>query len=60
MSCDDPIIADILCWLNGIKFLNGSKNIPFSLNKHPEIKNYLRSYLSDKAVDIENSIVNLK
>lgn len=60
MNCDDPIMADILSWLNGVKFLNGAKNIPFSLNKHPRIKDYMRSYLSDKAIDIENTIVNFQ
>lgn len=60
MNFDDPIIADIYMWLQGIKFLNGAKQIPVSLFKHPEIKKYLNAYLSDKAVDIENTISTLK
>lgn len=57
---DDPIIAAIFQWLQGIKFLSGSKQIPVSLFKHPDIKKYLTQYLSDKAVDIENTISTLK
>lgn len=56
----DPIMADIISWLNGVKLVNGGKNIGFSLNKHPKIKEYIRSYLADQAIDIENTIANLK
>lgn len=60
MNCDDPIMADIIQWLYGVKLLNGGKNLSISLMKHPKIKDYLRQYLSDKALDIENTIANLK
>lgn len=60
MNCSDPIIADIFNWLSLKKICNGGKYIPHELNQHPQIKNYLKSYCSDLALDIENDIANLK
>lgn len=55
----DPIITDIMAWSQGIKFLNGPSGVQVSLRKHPKIRDYLRSYLADQAVDIENTIDTL-
>lgn len=55
----DPIIANIYSYLQGVKYVNGPNEVHYSLRKHPKIKDYLRSYLADQAVDIENDIDNL-
>lgn len=60
MNYSDPIIADIMCWLQLKKICNGGKYIPHVLNQHPVIKQYLKAYCADKAIDIENTIATLQ
>ena len=55
----NPIIAQIYAWLQGVKYVNGPSEVQYSLRKHPKIRQYLRDYLADQAVDIENDIDTL-
>lgn len=53
---DKDIYDHIIEYLYGVKCLYGSKQIPMTLVKHPKMRDFMKKYLSDYALDVESDI----
>ena len=53
---DKDIYNNITEYLYGVKCMYGSKQIPATLIRHPKIRDFLKKYLAEYALDIEADI----